>query len=195
MKQTLLALVTGAIALLSWGAPTRALESLQLLFGQEFPPVTLTANDLQRLANTGVVPQDLTVMLTVADLEPRRIQSALNFELPVDRDQLQQSLSGTDREVNLTLLAHTFGLSLAEEQMETLGEALLTTSRDGKLTLVELLTVLPVQTYSVDAFVLPVRARRSLLVLRRMGVNVDAGLTALGQVLPNGGGGSLPQAK
>lgn len=192
MKRTLLALATGAIALLSWGAPARALESLQLLFGQEFPPVTLTANDLQRLANTGVVPQDLTVMLTFADLEPRRIQSALNFEFPVDQDQLQQSLSGTEREVNLTLLAHTFGLNLAEDQQQAFGEALLTTSQDGKLTLVELLTALPVKTYSVDAFVLPVRARRSLLVLRRMGVNVDSGLTSLSKVLPNSGGEALP---
>jgi hypothetical protein len=192
MKRPLLALVTGAIALVSSATAASALEKLQLLFGQEFPPVTLSVNDLRRLANTGTPPQELEVIFTFADIDPRRIQTALNFELPVDQDQFQQSLSGSDRDLYLTLLSNSFGLTLSSDQQQQMSDNLLASSKRGKLSLVDLLTALPVDLYSVEAFALPVRARRSLLVLRRMGVNVDSGLTALGQTLPGSPKGLTP---
>jgi hypothetical protein len=152
-----IALGTGLGCLIG-ATPGQAAEEIVFTFGPIRPAVSIT--DLENLAATGRVPNNLRFYFNISGVEPSVVQNALTTELPVDllfADRTLNSLPGEFALFEIGQIVHTRS---RQANIQALRAAVvLSVSEDNTLTLLEFLQNYPTQQLYIDGVELAKVAR------------------------------------
>lgn len=141
--------VVASIGTLFTALPAIAAERVVLKYGpfQE----SISVADLTTLAETGNAPSSLGIYLRLANKDPRNVQQALTQEVQINAIVLDRALNNPIADVLLDEVGKTIRTPAGGANRQALRSALvLSASKDGKLSLIEVIQNYPTREVVVE---------------------------------------------